>query len=70
MREYREHERNATSNGLGAIQMGLLTQEQLFLSVGLPRGDGSAVQVDSHGLAGWQAGFYGAVFDGYSRLGK
>lgn len=48
--------------------MGLLTQEQLFLAVGFPRGDRRAVQVDSNGFAGGQGCFNGVVLDGDSGL--
>lgn len=48
--------------------MGLLTQEQLFLAVGLPRGDRAAVLVNSNRLPGGQAGFDSVVLDGNGRL--
>lgn len=67
---YREYKGNTTTNWLGAIQVGLLAQEQLFLAVCLPRSDCGAVQVDRNGFPGRQARFDNVIIDGNGRLGQ
>lgn len=54
---YREHDWNSTADRLGAIQMSLLAQEQLLLSIGkLPGSHRGTEQVNSDGFAGGQGG--------------
>lgn len=65
---HRKNKRNATTNRLGAVENGLLTQEQLLLAVRLPRGNGGTVQVHNNGLPGGQVGIEDVILDVDSRL--
>ena len=51
---HRKDERDATSDGFGAIKVSLGAEKEVFFAVGrLPRHDGSTIEENLDRLAGW-----------------
>jgi hypothetical protein len=53
---YWEYKRDSSSHGLAAIQLRGGAEPKPLFSIGLPADDGSSVEKDFDGIAGWERG--------------